>query len=935
MATRDQIVTVLQEQLSYWKDRLQGAAVLELPGDHPRPARLSGRGASRNLQLSPQLSEALARLSREQDVSLFVLLLAAWQVLLSRYSGQDDVVVGVPIANRSRQEVEPLNGSCANTLALRADLSGNPPFATLLQQTRQRALEAFAHQVVPFAQVVEALGLPRDLSREPLVQVMFAWQNAPLEPLSLGDVALEPLEPESTTSKFDLSLRMQEVEGRLVGQFEYSTDLFEAGTIERLIHHFEVLLESILDHPERPIAQLELLDAQDRHTQVVEWLDNEVDYGGPACLHALVEAWVDRTPEATAVLFEGRRLSYRELDEQANRLAHRLRQWGVGPETPVGIWTDRSDQHMILLYAVLKAGGAYVPIGPDDPPDRARFILDDTAAPVVLCDAAHRDRLEGVAAQVLVYDEEQPAMAALPSARPEPLSGPDNLAYIIYTSGSTGRPKGVMIEHRQIVDRTNWARAELGSTGADVFLHLYSLAFDGSLMPTWWPLSQGSTVLMPSSSSLGDPFALRGLILRHRVTQLSATPTLLGMLVGVLEQDPELPLRCVMPGGEQLSADLLHRLQLISPRVVNLYGPTEATILATAWEASPGGTERPLLGNGVANTRLYVLDEARQLLPVGAHGELYIGGKCVARGYRNRPELNEKHFLPDPFLPGGRMYRTGDLVRRRPDGNLEFLGRADHQVKVRGFRIELGEIETALAQHPAVHQVVVIVREDQPGDKRIVAYVVPTRGQTPTAHQLRSMLQAKLPGYMIPQAFVCLDALPLTANGKVDRRALREPDASSQMPTDVVTPRTSTEAVLARIWTDVLQQRPIGIHDNFFALGGHSLLAMQVVARVGHELQVDLPICQCFASPTIAEQARWIERAAEVEGRHTENTTFTTCHRIERTYDADIPIGRPIANTEVLILDADAALVPIGVGGEIYVAGDGLARGYTPMKTRK
>jgi len=839
-------------QEGYWQTKLADLEPLSLPTDHPRNDKEDYAGARICFGLSQRCTQRLRELARHEQTSLFMTLLAGFKILLLRWTQQRDIAIGTVVAGRDLPGLQQHIGDCLNTLILRTLLPEDAGFSGVLAAVRATCLEAFAHQDIPFQQVSRyAASASGSAGSGSPIRVAFVFE--PQVAASAGGWELSQMEIHTGTAKFDLTFELDERPDRIIGRVEYRTGLFQAATIERLLHHFEVLLDSLLDHPGTRAAELCLVDKQDRHTQLTEWLDNEVDYGPAISLQALIEAQVDKTPEATAVIFEDRRLSYREFDEQANRLAHLLRDYGVGPEIPVGVWTERSADHLVMLYAILKAGGAYVPMGSNDPVDRAHFILADTAAPVVLCDTAHRQRLDGVRARVLVYEEAQARLAQEPAARPVSQTRAEHLAYIIYTSGSTGRPKGVMTEHRQIVDRTYWAQAHLRAGSSDVFLHMFSLPFDGAIIPTWWPMSQGCPTLMPSSAQIQNMEALADLILRHNVTYLAATPAILGALLDVLDRQaaPEPSLRYIMPAGERLSAELLDRLRKVAPRVVNGYGPTETTILATFWEAPAGLAERPPIGIGVANTRLYVLDKAKQLVPVGVPGELHIGGRGVARGYLNRPELSEQHFLPDPFLPGARVYRTGDIVRYLPSGDLEFLGRADNQVKIRGYRIELGEIEETLRGYPGIQDTVVIVHEQPSGMKQLQAYIA-TGDTEPALPALRDYLRGRLPDYMVPPVLVPLATLPLTANGKVNIRALpKPPEADGQSHQEDQLPGNELERQLHKLWSKVLGIKTIGVRQDFYSLGGDSLLALQLVAQAG-EQGLPLRLRDLFEHRTLA-----------------------------------------------------------------------------------
>ncbi len=858
----------LEQQLRHWREQLAGVQVLELPTDHPRPAIAAGRGAAIDVHLPKSLSAGLKQLCLEQEVSLFMLLLSAWQVLLSRWTGQTDVVTGSPIANRTQRQTEGLIGFFVNTLAFRSDLSGDPRFSDLLRRVRERTLAAYAHQDLPFEQLVDALQLERDLSRESLVQVMFAWQNAPQAALELGELHWEMLPLEQTTSKFDLTLSLSESAEGLSGSLEYRTDLFERPTIERMAGHLQTLLEGIVSAPERRLSELPLLTGKERQQLLVEWNDTAADYPRDKCIHQLFEEQVRRTPDAVAVVFEDRELSYAQLNAQANQLAHYLRQLGVGPEILVAICVERSLEMVVGLLGILKAGGAYVPLDPDYPAERLAFMLEDTRSPVLLTQQALRERLPVNNAQVVCLDADWPEIAQRSEANLLTQANADNLAYVIYTSGSTGRPKGVQIEHHSIVNLITWHHREYAVTSLDRATQLASFAFDASVWEVWpYFVAVGHWLSRSLQKCLTATRHARFLAAWNEKIESSSnfsanSPLLEALLTEVLPDD--FPLREVLPEETRLRNLAVTVVRARCPRLINDYGPSENTVVTTFLVeveliSSSGTRIWPPIGRPLPNVQIYLLDPNRQPAPIGVPGELYIGGAGLARGYLNRPDLTAEKFIPNPFsdAPGSRLYRTGDLCRWLPDGNLEFLGRIDHQVKIRGYRIELGEIESSLRAHNQVREAVVVAREDQPGEKRLVAYVVPAAegGTTVSAAALREHLRAGLPTYMIPSAFVFLEALPLTPNGKLDRKALPAPDGHVELDGPYVPPRNPVEEQLCAIWQEVLRLERVGVHDNFFELGGHSLLATQVISRVRGAFQVELPVAALFTGATVAELA--------------------------------------------------------------------------------
>jgi amino acid adenylation domain-containing protein len=860
---------VLDAQLAYWQAQLAGVPVLELPLDHPRPAVQTFRGARQPLRLPQPLTEALKALSQREGVTLFMTLLAAFQTLLQRYTGQDDIAVGSPIAGRTRAELEGLIGFFVNTLVLRTDLSGNPTFPELLGRVREVTLGAYAHQDLPFERLVEELQPERRLSHSPLFQVMLALQNAPRQTLDLPGLTVSRLEVDRGTAQFDLTLVLWEEAEGLVGTLEYNRDLFEAPTIQRLLGHFRHVLAGIVANPARRLAELPLLGTAERQQLLVAWNATAAEYPRDRCLHQLFEAQVERTPDAIAVV-DDVEWTYRELNTRANRLAHHLRRHGVGPEVLVAVCMERGLEMLVSLLGILKAGGVYLPLDIDYPPERLAFMLEDSRPPVLLAQQSLLGGLPSHGAQVVCVDSEWGLIAQESEQNPPASATAESTAYVFYTSGSTGKPKGVQGYHRGVVNLCQAMVAQFGLHAQDRVMQFSSLCFDiavEEIFPTWM---SGATLVLRTEAGLPSIPAFLEAIRRRRITVLDLPTAFWHTLVNVLEmsRDP-LPetLRLVVVGGEKASAQAFANwLKLGGEHIrwLNGYGPTETTVTATVHEPMrASGTyaidgEIPI-GRPIANTQVYVLDPHLQPVPIGVPGELYIGGDGLARGYLNRPELTAERFLPHPFSdqPGARLYKTGDLARYRPDGQLEFLGRLDQQVKVRGYRIEPGEVEAALTQHPAVREAVVLAREDGPGDTRLVAYVVPNQPPGPSMSDLRSFLQAKLPNYMVPSTFVMLAALPLTPNGKVDRRALPAPAPTRPALDDaLVAPRTPVEAALAAIWAEILRLPQVGVHDNFFALGGHSLLATQVISRLQAAFQVDLPLRRLFEAPTVAELAQ-------------------------------------------------------------------------------
>ncbi|WP_162257903.1 non-ribosomal peptide synthetase [Kitasatospora sp. Root107] len=855
--------------LAGWTEQLAGVpTVLELPTDRPRPAVQAHRGARRRLVLEPVVSERLRELSLRNGGTLFMTLLSAFGVVLSRYTGQDHLLVGTPVANRERAEFEDLVGCFLNTVPVRLDLHGEPGFDELVRRVTDSALASFAHQEVPFGKLVAELAPERDLSRSPLVQVLFALQNVRLGAFEAPGVTSELVEVSEANSQFDLNLRMLDTGEEILGWLDYDTDLFDPATIERLIEHLTNVLAAVAADPAVPVATVELLGRAERHRVVREWNSTAVGWDLERTLTSLLEEQAERSPERTAVRIGGRQASYAELHRRANRLAWRLRELGVGPDVVVGVHLERSVELMVALLAVLKAGGAYLPLDPGYPQERLEFMLTDSGVPVLLTGpdgAADAPAADGVTV-VRVGPE---AGAGYPGHAPEPTAGPDHIAYVIYTSGSTGRPKGVQVPHRGIVNRLLWMQDAYRLGADDTVLQKTPISFDVSVWELFWPLLAGAGMVLAEPGGHRDPDYLAGLIQRERVTVCHFVPPMLETFLTAAAAPDCHSLRLVACSGEALPAELARRFHRALPTAAleNLYGPTEASVDVTRWSSRPGWTRPTVpIGAPIANTRVYVLDRSMAPTPIGVPGELFLGGVQLARAYGGRPELTADRFVPDPFAePGARLYRTGDLARWRPDGTVEYLGRIDHQVKVRGFRIELGEIEAALAEQPGVGQAVVIVREDEPGDRRIVAYLTPTAdgGPVPDRAALRAGIGRLLPDYMVPGAFVALPALPLSPNGKVDRQALPVPDRDRSSTAGYTAPREGTEQQLAELWQQVLRLDRVGATDNFFEIGGDSMHAVRVVG-LAREQGLDIPLTELFAHQTVEAVAGWLASRTEV-----------------------------------------------------------------------
>ncbi len=877
---------VLELQLGYWKKRLKDVSVLNLPTDRPRRPRQSFHGSRLTIELPDDLTSAVNEMSHRFAVTPFMILLAAFQVLLYRYTGQEDVVVGSPIANRCRTELEGLMGFFVNTLVLRADLSGNLSFSEFLSRVRDTCVGADANQDLPFEKLVQELQPERDQSRNPLFQVMFVLQNATRPFTGIPGLRIEPLEVATTRSPFDLSLFLRERDRKYVGNIEYSTDLFDHDRIERMAGHFQILLEAIVKEPDQSIAKLPILTEAERHRILVEWNDTAADYPKDKCIHQLFEAQVERTPEGIAVEFEDQQITYRELNRRANQLAHYLLTLAVGPEKLVGICVERSIEMVVGLLGILKAGSAYVPLDPAYPKERLRFMLKDANISVLVTQEKLLESTQNLTHRTrhfdVCLDRDLPMIEQQRSENPVALIDSHNLAYVIYTSGSMGQPKGIAIEHQNTVALLNWAKEVFLPVEIAGVLASTSICFDLSVFELLVPLSQGGKIVLVENVLFLHEAASNGITLVNTVPSAMAALLAAGALPASV--------RVVNLAGEPLRSELVNQLYQTGTvkKVYDLYGPSETTTYSTFTRRTAIGPAT--IGRPIANTRVYLLDSHLQPVPVGVPGELCIGGAGVARGYLHRPELSAAKFITDPFSkdPNARIYRTGDLARYLPDGNIEFLGRTDNQVKIRGYRVELGEIESVLNQHPVVTESVVVassfptprqgrikvevalptnsMREETPlsqpypvegegvseSNRNLIAYFV-SNTEKPSAPELRSFLSQRLPEYMIPSAFVVLEALPLTLNGKIDRSKLPPPDrARQEIDQRFVEPLSENEELVAQIWREVLKLDKIGIHDNFFELGGHSLLATQVAARLSDAFNREIPLKTLFDAPSVA-----------------------------------------------------------------------------------
>ncbi|HEX2207374.1 MAG TPA: non-ribosomal peptide synthase/polyketide synthase [Longimicrobium sp.] len=859
----------LERELAWWRERLAGApALLELPADHPRPATQSYRGAYAPVRLAAELVERLRALARREGATLYMVVLAAFQALLSKYAGTDDVVVGTPIAGRTRRETEELIGFFINTLVLRTDLAGDPAFRQLLRRVRETTLGAYEHQEVPFEKLVEELRPERSLSHSPLVQVVFDLTERGAAGGGLADLSVRGVDTDDAVAKFDLSLTLTAGGGGVAGALVYSTDLFEPRTVERMMEHLVRVLEQVADDADLRLSRLDLAGDDERRMLLEEWNRTARPFPRGVCIHELFGRQVRERPDAEALAWDDLHLTYAELDARANRLAHHLVAQGVRADHRVGVMMERGAELIISILAVLKAGGCYVPLDPEYPAERLRMMLADAGVRVLVTRRGLTAPVDDFGGAIVCIDEAEDVLAALPAEAPSVAVSPDNLAYVVYTSGSTGRPKGVMVAHRhvvQLVVETDYVDLRPGDRVAQAS----NASFDALAFEAWGALLNGATLVGIGRDTLLSPAALRDTLRRERITTLYQTTALLNQLT---REQPDVfaTLREVLFGGQASDADRVRALLRSGrpARLVHVYGPTETTAWCS-WEqveSVPGDALTVSVGRPTGNARIYILDLSLQPTPVGVPGEAYVGGAGIVRGYLDRPGLTAERFLPDPFAdePGARMYRTGDRLRWIESAEatattpapahsrthaLEFVGRLDAQVKIRGFRIEPGEVESVLAAHDWVDEVRVIVREDEPGEPRLVAYVV---GQVNEGELLDHARQS-LPEYMVPAAVVILDQLPLTPNGKLDVRALPAPGYVAGQ--EYVAPRDETEAVLATVWAQVLRRERVGIHDNFFLLGGHSLLATRVVSRVREVFGVELPVRAMFEGPTVAQVA--------------------------------------------------------------------------------
>ena len=865
----------LEQQLSYWKQQLAGApAMLELPLDRPRPSVQTFRGAYESFTLSADLNAELKGLARQEGATLFMTLLAAFQTLLWRHTRQDTIVIGAPIANRTRKETESLVGFFVNTLVMSTTITADMTFRELLRQVKETTLAAYSHQDLPFEKLVEELQPERSLSHNPLFQVTLSLQNVP-QALGRGNFIIDPIGFDVSTTRLDLEAYFWDLPDGLAGEFVYSTDLFDQRTIQRLLQRFQILLAGLTRNPDLQVSELPLLTPDEREHLAPGKKRINTAAANRFCIHDVFERQVERSLQRTALCFDEESLSYDELNRRANRVAHYLISRGAGPERLVGVCIERSIDLVVALLGILKSGAAYVPLDPSYPPDRLSLIAHDAELTLVLTQECLAKAFSGSATATVCLDQQAEEIAKASDRNPRVEIDSENPAYVIYTSGSTGTPKGVVVTHDNVV-RLMETTALLFSFGADdVWTLFHSYAFDFSVWEIWGALFYGGRLVIVPFLVSRAPEDFYELLCREKVTVLNQTPSAFRQLIqaeGNRGTGDRLSLREIIFGGEALDLQSLKpwvdRHGYTQPCLVNMYGITETTVHVTYRPLTPTDVENAsgsVIGRPLDDLQVYILDRQQHLAPSGVPGEMFVGGAGVARGYLRRPDLTAERFVPDPFStePGARLYRTGDLARYILSGELEYeieyLGRVDRQVKVRGFRIELGEIESVLAQHETVRDCLVLARQDN-ADQQLLAYVIAEPGQsTFSAEALRAFLKSRLPQYMVPSAFVLLDRFPLTPNGKVDERALPLPDKSrADVEETFIAPRTETESKLASLWSDVLGRAEIGIYDNFFDLGGHSLLATQVMARIRETFNVNMPLRYFFEQPTVVGLAEFL-----------------------------------------------------------------------------
>ncbi|MCC5666134.1 amino acid adenylation domain-containing protein [Nostoc sp. CHAB 5784] len=851
----------LRTQLNYWKQQLKGELpVLQLPTNRPRPSVTTFTGAKQYFTFSTVLTNALRQLSQQADTTLFMSLLAAFNILLYRYTDQEDILIGSPIANRNRAELEGMLGLFVNTLVLRNNLSGNPSFRELLHRVREVTLNAYAHQDLPFEMLVEELQPERDLSRNPLYEVMFVLQNTPTSVEEVSGLTLRTLDFDSGTAQLDIFLSMSESEEGLTGCLEYNTDIFDSTTITQFINNFETLLENIVVNPEQHLRELSLLTASEQEQLLFKFNQTRADYPQDASLHQLFEQQVELTPDSLALISESEELTYRQLNHRINQLAHYLQKQGVAKEALVALCLERSIDMVVGIIAILKTGGAYIPLDPSYPVERLNFMLSDSQALLLISNQEILGKLSLSSSKIVCLDIHKDEITQESLENPINISSSDNFAYIIYTSGSTGIPKGVLGTHRGTINGLHWLWKTYPFTEGEVCCQKTAISFVDSVWEIFAPLLQGTPTVIISNATVLDPQLFIETLAHYKVTRIILVPSLLRLLLDNYSHLAKKlsQLKVWITSGEALSVKLVKTFQELIPfaKLINLYGSSEVSANATYYDTTllQEQANSVPIGRPIDNTQVYVLNRDLQLTPIGVVGELYIGGDGLAKGYLHRSELTEKRFINNPFIPGNQLYKTGDLVRYIKDGNLEYLGRDDEQVKIRGFRVELGEVATVITQHPDVQQSVVIASNDAQENQRLIAYLVTDKQDIAT--QLLPELQQKLPNYMLPSTFVVLSKLALTPNGKVDKLALQNNEITQYNTNkSFVNPRNFTELVLVKLWENLLNTSPVGVIDNFFDLGGHSFLAVRLMAQIQDKFGHNLPLSTLFENPTIEKLA--------------------------------------------------------------------------------
>ncbi|OQK16460.1 hypothetical protein AU255_00700 [Methyloprofundus sedimenti] len=896
----------LEKQLNYWREQLNGSpTLLKLPIDHPRPSVQNSNGKTYKFSITSNLAKNLNLYCQQKGLTLFSVLISTLNILLYRYGGQSDINIGIPVANRNRFETESLIGFFVNTLVIRSNLSGNPCLIDFLEKVNQTSIDALEHQDLPFEKLVETIQPERDLSYSPVFQVMFVLHNVPLGSLNVDGLVITPLDIDYGTTKFDLVLHATELNGWIEAAFEYNTDLFEQDTIMRLAVHYESLLKSIVESPDvSKLSELSLLLGEERSKTLHEWNDTQADYPKNKCLHHIFEERAEINPNKVAVVYKKKTIKYKKLNEDANRLANYLRSEGVKPEMQVAICIDRSLEMIVGLLGILKAGGCYVPIDPSYPKKRITHLLIDSRSILLLTKEPLLARLPKVSPKTICLDS---AWGKISKYSKENLSSkmiPENSAYMIYTSGSTGKSKGVVISHRNIVNST-YARLHYYQEPIDCFLLLSSFAFDSSVAGIFWTLIQGGKLCISSDEMLADSSVLVECIVQDKVTHLLALPAFYNLLLEHATRDKIDSLGTVILAGDVCPSIMVNQHYAKFPQVelYNEYGPTETTVWCSVYQtkAFDEGISSSI-GKPISNIQIYILDKCLSPVPVGVNGEIYIGGGGVARGYFEQPKQTAMQFVPNFFRgDGSRLYKTGDLARFSLGGNIEFLGRTDYQVKIRGFRIELTEIEAQLLQCQQIKDAVVMAREDQPGEKRLVAYIVCSAQVQQDAEYFRTILKKNLPTYMLPSMYIFMDELPLNPNGKLDRNALPALGSRHLLATEYIAPRSQVEQRLAQLWSDVLGVEEVGVHDDFFGLGGHSILATQLLFKIRESFSCNLPLLDLFQSPTLASQAQLLVADNVNEDSNVDSIDWKEEARLDDSIRPDSQY-HPISNIKSIFL---------------------------------